>query len=269
MSAPPATDASHTEPTTLEADLPDVNVEVVFSRYRATSVQLMTAVPTGVRGVEDLPLVLYMHGRDGMHPTPVPHDTLAALERGHRSGKIPPFGFVVAEAGYNPYYFDGSLNGDLLSMFMEEVPGWLRERGFTHNKGVPTACAGISTGGFGTLRYAIERSRVDDPVSAVAVLAPALLANWEDVREKNAFSSEEQWRENDPLQHIDDLGGEVPIGAWIGDADGFREGLDQLLAAHENTPVLEVLPGGHEPAVFDVVGPGMVDFLATGIPRSG
>lgn len=255
------------EQAILEEDLPAVNSEVVFSKYRGTSVQLFTAVPTGVQNTADLPMVLYLHGRDGVHPTPIPEDTLAALERGHREGKIPPFGFVVPDAGYNPYYYDGSLNGDLLSMLMEEVPQWLVESGFEHNDGIPVACAGISTGGFGALRYTIERNRAGSPVSALGLLAPALPTTWEEMQTKNAFLSEEKWQENDPLHHTDELG-DVPIGAWIGDTDAFMEGLTELLDAHENTPVFTVLPGGHEPAVFDVVGTDMVRFLAEGVSRS-
>lgn len=259
---PPPSALDESEQAVAGFDLPVVHSEVVYSKHRGTSVQLYTVVPSGVDRTEDLPMVLYLHGRDGVNPTPVPYDTLSALERGHRDGSVPPFGFVVAEGGYNPYWYDGSLNGDLLSMLMEDVPAWLVERGFRYQGGLPVACAGISTGGFGALRYAIERTRSGAPVSAVGVLAPALPVTWEHMQEKNAFLSEEAWRENDPLQNIDDLG-DVPLGAWIGDIDVFLEGLTQLVEEHENTPVFSVLPGGHEPAVFDVVGTDMVRFLGT------
>lgn len=248
-------------------DHPIVRTEYVHSEHRRTSVQLLTAHPSQVDSIDGLPVVLYLHGRDGVQPSPIPQDTLAALEREHRAGSISPFGLVAVDGGYNPYWSDGSANGDLLRMLTDEVPAWLRERGLGDADGRPFAVAGISTGGFGALHYAVERSRAGEPLDAVAALAPALPVTWEHMREKNAFDTEQDWYDNDPLQHLGDLG-DLPVGVWIGDADAFLDGSMRLVAEHENTPVVSVLPGGHDESVFDVVGADMVRYLSENVPSS-
>ncbi|QUH06102.1 hypothetical protein HUO13_19395 [Saccharopolyspora erythraea] len=248
--------------------MPAITYEQVRSEHRQTDVRLYTAHPSGLERTEGLPAVLYLHGRDGIDPTPIPYDTLAALEREYRDGAVPAFAFVVVDGGYNPYWTDGSANGDLSSMLTDELPRWLRERGLGDDEGRPFAVAGISTGGFGALNYAIARHAAGNPVSAVAELAPALPVTWEHMSEKGAFGSEEQWRQADPLAHLDQLG-DVPVGVWVGDADPFLPGAERLVAEHTNTPVASVLPGGHDGSVFDVVGADMVRFLADHVPAAG
>ncbi|MDA3626992.1 alpha/beta hydrolase-fold protein [Saccharopolyspora sp. WRP15-2] len=261
--APPAVDAA---PAVSEQDMPEIRTEQVRSESRGTDVQLYLAHPTGLESTENLPVVLYLHGRDGVNPTPIPYDTLASLERLYHEGQIPAFAFAVVDGGYNPYWNDGSANGDLASMLNDELPGWLRERGLGDEEGLPFAVAGISTGGFGALTYAEDRSAAGKPVAAVAELAPALQLDWEGMKEKEAFASEEQWREVDPLRRLDELG-DVPVGVWTGDADPFLDGINALVERHPNTPVVTYLPGGHEGAVFDAVGTEFVGFLADSLPQ--
>lgn len=255
----------HADPTLDDAESPVIRRETVYSAYRRTDVQLFTAHPTGVRDTRNLPMVVYLHGRDGVQPTPVPYQTLAGLEREYRNGTIPPFGFVSVDGGFNPYWYDGSSNGDLLSMLTRELPGWLRERDLGDGHGYPYAAAGLSTGGFGALNYAIERNRVGRPLEALAELAPALPVTWEHMQEKAAFDSSAAWQAADPLQRLDQLG-DVSVGVWIGDADPYLEGATQLVDQHPNSSVLSVVPGGHEPAVFEMVGTDMVQFLADAVP---
>lgn len=228
--------------------------------------ELTFTYPSGVRTLGGLPLVLYLHGRAGMQPDAMPGDTGTALEAEYRAGTTPAFGVVSVEGGYNAYWFDGSANGDLLSMLLDELPNWLRERGYGHGGGHPFAIGGISSGGFGALHYAIERSRRGIPVEGVGVLAPALTTNWQHAEEREAFADEEQWNRVDPLKHIDDLGG-VPLGVWVGDVDPFREGTEQLARDYPNTRVFSVLPGGHEGKVFDAVGTDMVHYFANLVPE--
>lgn len=251
-----------------EEDAPVVRSELVHSKYRNATIELLIIHPSGLESTENLPMALYLHGRDGVQPTPIPFDTLTALEVEHREGRIEPFGIVTVDGGYNPYWTDGQTNGDLLSMLMEEVPGWLRERGLGDADGVPFASSGISTGGFGALNYAIERNLAGAPVSRVATLSPALSGDWQQMREKNAFTSKQQWLAVDPLHRVEDLG-DVPLGVWIGSEDAFLEPVSRLVDQHPNTPVVEVLEGGHDPDVFEQVGPDMVRFLAEGITLSG
>ncbi|WP_243788233.1 alpha/beta hydrolase-fold protein [Saccharopolyspora gloriosae] len=251
-------------PRTPAATGPVLQVDAERSHYRDGDVQLMFAFPTGLEHTENLPMVLYLHGRDGMSPTPIPYETLAKLETEYANGAIPPFGLLAVDGGFNCYWNDGSANGDLMSMLLEEVPAWLRTRGLGDRDGLPFAVAGISTGGFGALNYAAERTEVELPVQAAALLAPALPVTWPHMDEKGVFATEQEWIENDPLRRTDQLG-DVPVGVWIGDADLYREGVDQLAGEYPNTPVMSVLPGNHDSSVFDVVGADMLRFLGTGV----
>lgn len=265
--APPAEPAIEAEPALSEQALPEIRREQVHSASRGTDTELYLAYPTGLESTENLPVVLYLHGRDGVNPTPIPYDTLASLERLYHEGKVPAFGFAVVDGGYNPYWNDGSANGDLATMLNEELPVWLAERGFGDEEGLPFAVAGISTGGFGALTYAADRSQAGKPVTAVGEVAPALQVSWEGMREKEAFSTEDEWLAVDPLRRLDDLG-DVPVGVWTGDTDPFLDGIEQLIERHRNTPVVTYLPGGHEGAVFEAVGTEFVEFLANSLQRS-
>lgn len=258
----PAVDA---DPALSEQAMPEIRTERVHSEHRGTDTQLYLAYPTGLESTENLPVVLYLHGRDGVHPTPIPYDTLASLERLYHEGRIPAFGFVVVDGGYNPYWNDGSANGDLAAMLNEELPAWLAERGLGDEEGLPFAVAGISTGGFGALTYAADRNQAGKPVAAVAEVAPALQTSWEGMREKEAFATEDEWLAVDPLHRLDELG-DVPVGVWTGDADPFLDGIDELVRRYPNTPVVSYLPGGHEGAVFEAVGTEFVEFLAGALP---
>ncbi|MEY8043345.1 alpha/beta hydrolase [Saccharopolyspora cebuensis] len=257
---PPPPPAAEAEPALSEQDSPVITRELVHSDIQDREVELYVARPTGTEDVEDLPVVLYLHGRDGVNPTPIPYDTLASLERLHRDGAVPPFALAVVDGGYNPYW-----HGDLSRVLHEELPGWLSDRGLGGPEGLPYAVAGISTGGFGALNYAADRNLAGRPVSAVAGLAPALPITWEHMREKQAFSTEQEWVRTDPLQRLADLG-DVPVGLWVGDADPFLPGAEELAARYEHTPVFSVLPGGHDGSVFEVVGEDMIRFLAAGLP---
>lgn len=248
-----------------EEELPIIQTEYVHSDSRDADVQLYTAYPSDIEDTEDLPVVLYLHGRDGMDPTPMPYDILESLERKHRAGEIPDFGFVAVDGGYNSYWNDGAENGDLSSMIQDELPGWLQERGLGDRDGLPFAVSGISAGGFGALNYAADRNVAGKPVSAVAELAPAVPVTWEHMQEKGVFSSAQEWAEHDPLRRLGDLGN-TPVGLWIGEEDPFLDGATQLAEQHPNTPVTEILPGGHDGSVFDVVGDDQIDFLAEHAP---
>lgn len=251
-----------------EEDLPTIHTEDVYSEYRHTDVQLYLAYPTGIEeaALGTIPWVLYLHGRDGVNPTPIPTDTLVALERLHRDDEIEPFGFVVVEGGYNAYWVDDSENGRLSSMLHEELPQWMVDRGLAGGEGIPTAVTGISTGGFGAVNYAVDRGLADKPVSALATLAPALPVDWEHMAEKNAFATEQEWRDNDPLRRLAGLDTGVPVGVWIGDEDAYLDGAQELGDNHPNNPVFSVLPGGHDGDVFDAVGEDMVRFLNDYLP---
>ncbi|MHA6803378.1 alpha/beta hydrolase [Salinifilum ghardaiensis] len=270
--APPPEPGGATSQAPQEQESADgvvVRTEEVYSEYRHTNVQLWTAHPSTVdeKDLGELPWVLYLHGRDGINPSPVPGDTLSSLGSLARSGEISPFGLVSAGGGYNAYWCDNSANGRLASMLREELPQWMVHRGLGGRFGEPSAVAGISTGGFGAFNYTIDRSVRGNPVSALAALSPAVPTTWAHMREKHAFVTEQEWRRTEPIGRMHMLGERVPVGIWVGDEDAFFPGARRLRAEHRNTPVFSVLPGGHDGSVFNVVGADMVRFLDAHLPR--
>ncbi|WP_187351892.1 alpha/beta hydrolase-fold protein [Allosaccharopolyspora coralli] len=262
---PPAEPAPQITPE----NTPTTITELVYSEFRQASVGLTVTYPSGVTNTENLPMVLSLHGRDGPVPTATPFGTLAAMESEYQAGTIPAFGFVSVDGGYNAYWNNGSLNGELMSMIQDEIPRWLLERGLGEaGTGLPYACVGLSTGGFGAACYAIERNRRGIPLEAVGLLAPALMTDWKEVEVRQAFPSEQVWRSHDPLLRLDELG-DVPVAVWIGDKDHFFDGTMQLVAGHENTPVVTILPGAHDGSVFDATGLEAVHFLSRDKPVEG
>lgn len=245
-------------------DFPVTRREVVYSRHRREQVALDIHYPKHLTDRRHLPVAVYLHGRNGRHPTPIPFETLSALEIAYRDGGAAPFAIVTLDGGTNAHWYDGSTNGDAVSMLVNELPEWLAERDLAGPDGLPFACAGISTGGVGALRYAAARNHLGKPLSAVGVLAPALWVDWEQMGHKDSFTSQQTWEDANPLSQLADLG-DVPIGIWVGDEDPYLEGARILFDGHPNTPIFSVLPGGHDGTVFDAVGTDMIRFLASAL----
>src|SRR5690606_36691959 len=121
------------------------------------------------------------------------------------------------------------------------------------------ALSGVSMGGFGALLYARSRQEREEPLRAVAVVAPALLTSWEQMRKRRAFSSEQEWAEVDPLRHIDALG-DVPIGVWSGTHDRFIDGAREVIRrAHPE--YASTTPGGHNCCDYRKSLPELVMFV--------
>lgn len=235
-----------------------VSIERVRSHYRGRDVDLLTMVPPNTR-TEDLPMSILLHGRYGTARLASVANMDAALVAAVARGQVPPFGFVAVDGG-DHYWHENVPGDDPMAMLLEEVPRWLRERGF----GAPFACTGVSMGGFGALLYARRRHERRDPARAVAAIAPALLTDWTEMSQRHAFASPEAWAELDPLKNTDKLG-PTPIGVWAGDRDRFITGTRRFIAA-TRPAVASILPGGHDDVLYRKVVPDVIRFLGKRVP---
>jgi len=178
-----------------------VRFEQVDSVRRGSTVDLFTAVPAGHGDGAGLPVCLVLHGASGR---PADYSTfglpqfLAAAVR----GGAPPFVLAGADGGSQSWSPVGA--DDPQGMLLEEMPGWLTERGFDVTR---LAAWGWSMGGYGALRLAqVAPGRL----RAVAVFSPA-------VRPDDAVTAD-----------AEALGG-TPVGVWCGTEDPFYPAVRSLV----------------------------------------
>ncbi|MGI8310639.1 alpha/beta hydrolase [Saccharopolyspora hattusasensis] len=245
------------------ADASDLSVEQVYSQARNCPVHLVTMYPKGVAR-EGLPACLMLHGRFGdarKSAGGLPNwlsDSVAV-------GRIPSFAFLAVDGGGNSYWHRWP-GDDPMSMLLDEVPRWLAERGLGGEGGRPFAAAGISMGGFGALLYARRRREQGNPLSAAAVVSPALITSWQEMSKRRAFANEAEWAEMDPLRHIGALG-DVPLGVWCGTEDRFIDGTRRFIRAAQ-PDYASTTPGGHNSRYYRKALPELVDFVGTQLARS-
>ncbi|MCI2416252.1 esterase family protein [Saccharopolyspora sp. K220] len=246
------------------ADQTNVSVERVPSRARNRDVNLVTMFPKGVAR-EGLPVCLMLHGRFGDARKSV-GGLPTWLSASVAAGRIPPFAFLAVDGGGNSYWHRWP-GDDPMWMLLDEVPRWLAERRLGGENGQPFAAAGISMGGFGALLYARRRREQGDPLSAAAVVSPALITSWREMSKRRAFANEAAWAAIDPLRHIDALG-DVPLGVWCGTEDRFIQGTRRFIQAAEPA-YASTTPGGHNSRYYRKALPELVDFTGTHLTRSG
>ncbi|MBF6236508.1 alpha/beta hydrolase [Nocardia otitidiscaviarum] len=258
--SPPAGDVRHvlvhnsTEEITATLPGPVVRIERVYSAARGREVDVVTIVPGGVR-TDHLPMSILLHGRKGSARTAAVGGLAEKLAAAVTAGRVPPFGFLAVDGGDN-YWHENHRGDDPMSMLLDEVPHWLASRGLAET---PFACTGVSMGGFGAMLYARRRTERGNPVRAVAAVSPGLLTSWADMSRRNAFASEAQWGELDPLRNIDKLG-PAPMALWCGDRDRFVEGCRRFIA-HAPLEIAAITPGGHNDDYWRTVTPDVVRFL--------
>ncbi|OZM74610.1 alpha/beta hydrolase [Amycolatopsis antarctica] len=240
-------------------------IEKVYSAARGREVELVTMLPSRspARG---LPMVLLLHGLGASARKAAPTGLVSRLSSDVARRAMPSFGFVAVDGG-NSYWHENTSGDDPMGMLLEEIPAWLRERGLGGRDGAPFACAGNSMGGFGSMLYARRRSERRQPVSAVAVMAPALITSWAEMSKRGAFRDAADWASMDPLRNIDALRG-IPTGLWCGTEDRFIEGARRYIAAARPT-VGFTGPGTHSDAFNRSVVPSVIGFLGKHVPRSG
>lgn len=172
-----------------------VRVETVYSERRQRDVELFTAVPAGHGDGAGLPVVVILHGSSA---TPAGYREFGFgqfLTQAVRDG-APPFVLAGAEGGTAfRWGTDPAGSDDPQGMVVDELPGWLAERGYDADT---RALWGWSMGGYGVLKLA-----EDQPgwARCVAAFSPAL-STTDDVIDRAGL--------------ID-----LPLAIWCGTDDGF------------------------------------------------
>ncbi|MFS8103618.1 esterase family protein [Lentzea alba] len=233
---------------------PTVRFERVYSTSRRREVTLAFYTPTGANP-RGLPMSILLHGLHGDARHAAVGDLAEVLTGAVAKGSVPAFGFVAVDGGDN-YWHENVPGDDPMAMLLDEVPHWLRERGY----GEPFAVTGASMGGFGALLYARLRAERGDPIAAAAAISPGLITTWPEMAKRRAFKNEAEWASLDPLRHLKSTG-RTALGVWIGDRDRFIEGTRRFI--REVKPeVGTVKAGGHDDGFYRKVTPDVVLFLA-------
>ncbi|SES07941.1 alpha/beta hydrolase [Lentzea albida] len=233
---------------------PVIRFERVYSAARHREITLAFYLPAGV-STRGLPMSILLHGLRGDARHAAVGDLPQVLTAAVAKGSVPAFGFVAVDGGDN-YWHENVPGDDPMAMLLDEVPRWLKERGY----GEPFAVTGVSMGGFGSLLYARRRAERGDPVAAAAAISPGLITTWPEMAKRRAFKSEAEWASLDPLRNLKATG-PTALGVWIGDKDKFIEGTRRFIR-DVRPQVSAVKPGGHDDGLYRKVTPDVVQFLA-------
>jgi pimeloyl-ACP methyl ester carboxylesterase len=209
------------------------------SKARSRDVTVNTMAPEGYTA-DELPKCVALHGRGGdahwMIDLGVPKFLTAAVRAGVR-----PFAVISVDGGPDSYWVENK-GDDPQRMLAEEL-------------GPIQAAFGISMGGFGAL--CLARRRRD--LKAVAVASPALFETWSEAGARGAFASEQQWADNEPSRHTNDIAG-VPIGVWCGTEDPFLDAA-QSFASQAHPAQTSFTSGAHEDPYWLRVLPELITFI--------
>jgi S-formylglutathione hydrolase FrmB len=233
---------------------PTIRFERVYSAARHREVTLAFYLPTGANP-RGLPMSILLHGLHGDARHASVGDLAEVLTSAVAKGSVPAFGFVAVDGGDN-YWHEYMPGDDPMAMLLDEIPQWLKERGY----GEPFAVTGVSMGGFGALLYARRRAERGDPIAAAAAISPGLITTWPEMAKRHAFKDEAEWASLDPLRHLESTG-PTALGVWIGDRDRFIEGTRRFMR-DVRPEVATVKPGGHDDGFYRKVTPDVVQFLA-------
>ncbi len=231
-----------------------VRRERVYSAARGREVSLVTITPAAVKPA-GLPVCVALHGLHGDAMAVAAGGLPGFLSVAVSRRTVPPFAVVSLDGG-DSYWHEHTPGDDPMAMLVDELPRWLADRGLQPR---PFAATGISMGGFGALHYARIRQERAIPLRAVAVIAPALITTWREMRKRNAFHGPSDWATYDPLRNLPSLGS-VPIALWCGTEDRFITGARQFIASGR-PEVSSLGPGGHDDAYFRRAVPEAVRFL--------
>jgi S-formylglutathione hydrolase FrmB len=238
------------------ATLADTTVEWVSSAARGRAVRLVVSSPPG-RDRATLPLCVGLHGLGGNALWWGDPGMRHALGTAWAAGVAP---FVVAALdGGDSYWHAVRPGDDPMRMLLDELPGWMTQRGLAQDtRGVPVLAAGVSMGGAGALMYARERVHRGAPVRAVAAMSPGLFLDPR-LAAKRPFAGTADWIANDPLRFYPELA-TTPTGIWCGDRDAFADPVRRYIAlAHPQYSLIS--PGRHDGTYLGSIVPAVVAFL--------
>lgn len=247
----------------LNTTTPDLHSERVHSHARGRDVNLVLTLPSAVPS-RNLPMVLQLHARGGTARRASPNGLPRYLAQSVAAGEVPPFGVVAVDGGPYSYWHEATSGDDPMAMLLDELPGWLAERGLGGEGGQPFAVTGTSMGGFGALVYTRRRNERGDPLAAAGMVSPALLTEWSEMQEREAFRSRRAWARLDPLLHVDALG-DTPLGVWCGTSDWFVGGT-RTFVRRADPEVVYFGEGGHTGDFYTGVVPDLVRFLGRHAP---
>ncbi|WP_406635720.1 alpha/beta hydrolase [Amycolatopsis sp. WGS_07] len=237
--------------------LGSMRVERVYSHARGREVDLVFLLPSK-KPPAGLPMSLMLHGLHGTARSASPSGLLKQLGSDVARKAVPAYGFVAVDGGDN-YWHQVRPGDDPMAMLLEEVPQWLRARGFGGTDGLPFACAGVSMGGFGALLYGRRRAERRQPPAALAAVAPALITSWPEMAKRRIFTGMNDWTSLDPLRHQSALQG-IPTAVYCGTEDPFINGVRRYIA--ETHPTIGYTAHGkHSDTFFRTTVPSMVGFL--------
>jgi S-formylglutathione hydrolase FrmB len=244
------------------ADRRGATVEEITIESAAVGESLPVSVVESDATVEDPPLLVFLHGRDGNEESGLVDEMFAALDGlGDRAPVVAfPYG------GEASYWHDRD-DGDWGRYVLEEViPTVARESGADPGR---VAIGGISMGGYGAYSLAAE---APGRFCAVGGHAPAI---WQTAGEtaEGAFDDAEDFAAHDVIAAV----GTQPEAftgqpLWIdsGNEDPFVAGDDALIAAlgaagADLTPSRE--PGGHESEYWNSRWDDYLAFYARALER--
>jgi dienelactone hydrolase len=196
-----------------------VRLERVRSAAMRADVDLFTAVPAGHGDGAGLPVVVILHGSSAraayFRRFGLARFLTAAVQRG-----APPFVLAGTDDGPAGWVRDGS-GADPQRMLLQELPGWLSDRGFAAER---RALWGWSRGGYGVLRLAERAPRY---ARAAALFSPALVAGDQVYDGRAALEG-------------------LPLGFWCGTSDPFYDAVRSFVAELPTKPeVLGYADGAH------------------------
>jgi S-formylglutathione hydrolase len=145
-----------------------IEIGELAADFAAAEVPYAVIVPDDNRGPH--PLCLFLYGGGGSHRTLV--DCQPLFERWWAEGVVPPMVMACADTGTMSYYLDhpdGSARWE--TFIAEDFPAHLRATYDVRRDREATFIAGISMGGYGSLKIALRRP---ERFAAVAAIQPLL-----------------------------------------------------------------------------------------------
>ncbi len=208
------------EPFVPDAPEGQVRLETVTSQARGRDVQLFTAVPHGYGDGAGLPVAVVLHGASAtaadFQPFGLARFLTAAIE-----GGAEPFVLAGADGGVLRWEPDPESDDDPQAMVVDEMPGWLSDRGFDAER---RALWGWSMGGYGSLRVAELHP---DWARVVAAFSPAIGSDDAVIKDVAALVG-------------------LPLAVWCGTEDSFIDPVRQFVAALPEPPeIASYGEGGH------------------------